>query len=136
MSARLTARNLARPAVSRLILSNKSTLPWMVESTPAILLARAQAVADRLAEQLKLPDFTEILVTQSARPTSADGQYQIVPEEALPPWFHLELIAERRFGTKLARISRLVAIDLPPDFQPSNAPPSAGEVAQPEHPSK
>ena len=126
----------ARPAVSRLIVSNKSTLPWMVDSTPAILIQRAQAVADRLAEQLKLPDFTEILVTQSARPTSADGQYQIVPEEKLPPWFHLELLAERRFGTKLARISRLVAIDLPPDFQPSNAPPSAAEVPQPEHPSK
>ena len=126
----------ARPAVSRLIISNKSTLPWMVESTPAILIQRAQAVADRLAEQLKLPDFNEILITQSARPTSADGQYQIVPEEALPPWFHLELLAEHRFGTKLARISRLVAIDLPPGFQPSNAPPSAAEVAQPEHPTR
>jgi hypothetical protein len=125
----------ARPG-TRLILSNKSTLPWMIESTPAILLGRAQAVADRLAEQLKLPDFSEILVTQSARPTSADGQYQIVPEEALPPWFHLELLAEHRFGTKLARISRVVAIDLPANFQPSNAPPSAAEVAQPEHPSK
>ena len=126
----------ARPKVTRLILSNKSTLPWMVESTPAILLGRALPVADRLAEQLHQPDFNEILVTQSARPTSADGQYQIVPEEALPSWFHLELLAERRFGTKLARISRLVAIDLPLNFQPSNAPPAAGEVAQPEHPSK
>lgn len=125
----------ARPG-TRLILSNKSTLPWMIESTPAILLGRAQAVADRLAEQLKLPDFGEILVTQSARPTSADGQYEIVPEEALPKWIHLELLAEHRFGTKLARISRIVAIDLPANFQPSSAPPSAVEVAQPEHPSK
>jgi hypothetical protein len=127
----------ARPKVSRLILSNKSTLPWMVESTPAILLARALPVADRLAEHLHQPDFNEILVTQSARPTSVDGQYQLVPEETLPPWFHLELLAERRFGTKLARISRLVAIDLPPSFQPSNAPPvAAGAAAQPEHPIK
>ncbi len=125
----------ARPPVSRLILSNKSTLPWMIEATPAILLNRAPAVADRIAEHLHLPDFNEILVTQSARPTSADGQYQIVPEEALPPWFHLELLAERRFGTKLARISRLVAIDLPADFKPSNAPPSSASAAsQPEHP--
>ncbi len=127
----------ARPNVSRLILSNKSTLPWMVRSTPAILLARALPVADRLAEHLHQPDFNEILVTQSARPASADGQYELVPEEALPPWFHLELLAERRFGTKLARISRLVAIDLPANFQPSNAPPvAAGEAAQPEHPVK
>jgi hypothetical protein len=127
----------ARPAVSRLILSNKSTLPWMVQSTPAILLARAMPVADRLAEHLHQPDFNEILVTQSARPTSVDGQYELVPEEVLPPWFHLELLAEHRFGTKLARISRLVAIDLPPDFQPSNAVPvAAGAAAQPEQPIK
>lgn len=111
-----------RPPGTHLILSNKSTLPWMITSTPAILIERARAVADRLAEHLRLPDFNEILVTQSLRPTSADGGYQLVPEEALPDWIHLELLAERRFGTKLARVSRVVAIDLPADFKPSSPP--------------
>ena len=124
----------SRPPGPHLILSNKSTLPWMITRTPAILIDRARAVADRLAEHLQLPDFTEILVTQSMRPTSADGQYQLVPEEALPSWFHLELLAERRFGTKLARISRVVSIDLPADYKPSSPPPAGSESVRPDHP--
>lgn len=125
----------ARPGTP-LILSNKSTLPWMITATPAILIERARAVADRLAEHLQLPDFSEILVTQSMRPTSAEGGYQLVPEEALPDWIHLELLAERRFGTKLARISRIVSIDLPADFQPSTPPPVEGEAVRQPPPSK
>jgi len=123
----------SRPG-TRLILSNKSPLPWMITSTPAILIERARAVADRLAEHLHLPDFNEILVTQSMRPTSAGGGYQLVPEEALPDWIHLELIAERRFGTKLARISRVVSIDLPANFQPSTPPPVDTVVAPVDRP--
>jgi hypothetical protein len=124
----------ARQPGARLILCNKSTLPWMVATTPAILIERARAVADRLAEHLHLPDFKEILVTQSMRPSSADGQYQLVPEEALPDWIHLELLAERRFGTKLARVSRIVSIDLPADFKPSTPPPPGGEPVSVDRP--
>ena len=123
-----------RPPGTRLILSNKSPLPWMINSTPAILIERARAVADRLAEHLHLPDFNEILVTQSLRPTSADGGYQLVPEEALPDWIHLELLAERRFGTKLARVSRVVSIDLPADFKPSTPPPVEAPAAPVDRP--
>jgi len=123
----------ARPPGTRLILSNKSTLPWMITRTPAILIERARAVADRLAEHLQLPDFTEMLVTQSMRPATADGQHQLVPEEELPSWFHLELLAEHRFGTKLARISRVVSIDLPKDFKPSTPPEPASEGVLPDH---
>lgn len=126
----------SRPPGTRLILSNKSTLPWMIIATPAILLERARAVADRLEEHLHLPDFNEILVTQSMRPTSADGQYQLVPEEALPDWIHLELVAERRFGTKLARVSRVVSIDLPADFKPSTPPPPGSETGKADRPEK
>lgn len=120
-----------RPAgTTRLIITNKSTLPWLVDRTPAILIERAQAVADRLAEQLAMPDFTEILVTQGSRPTSREGDYELLPEDRLPDWFQLELLAERRFGTKLARISRLVAVRLPPDFKPSTPPPVTSGEAQ------
>lgn len=126
----------ARPHGTRLILTNKSPLPWLIENTPAILLDRAKVVADRLAEQLQMPDFSEILVTQGARPTTLDGDYQLPPEEVLPAWFHLEPVAERRFGTKLARISRLVAIDLPGDYKPSTPPPVSGEAVASARPDK
>src|SRR5205814_2023558 len=58
----------ARPAGTRLMLTNKSTLPWLINNTTAIVLDRARMVADRLAEQLRLPDFSERLVTHGARP--------------------------------------------------------------------
>jgi hypothetical protein len=119
----------ARPPGVRLIVTNKSTLPWLIRRTPSILLDRAKGVADRLADHLQMPDFSEILVTQGARPTTREGQYQVPPDEVLPPWFRLELIAERRFGTKLARISRLVAVELPGDYQPSIAPVGREAVA-------
>ncbi len=119
-----------RPAGTRLIITNKSTLPWLIDRTPAILIERSRAVADRLAEQLTMPDFSEILVTQTARPTSREGAYQLLAEEALPDWFRLELLAERRFGTKLTRISRLVAVELPADFKPSTPPPVTTGEAQ------
>lgn len=126
----------ARPPITRLIVTNKSTLPWLIDRTPAILLERARGVADRLADQLHLPDLGEILVTQGARPTSLEGHYQIPPDEVLPPWFRLEPVAEKRFGTKLARISRLVAIDLPSDYQPSSPPAVTSEAQAAPRPDK
>ncbi len=118
-----------RPAGTRLIVSNKSTLPWLIEKTPSILLERSRVVADRLALQLDMPDFQEILVTQSLRPTTREGNFEIEPGDVLPEWFKTEPLAERRFGTKLARISRLVAVNLPPDFKPSTPPPmTSGEA--------
>jgi len=126
----------ARPPGTRLVLTNKSTLPWLINRTPAIMLERARMVADRLAEQLRLPEFSEILVMQGARPGSAEGDYQIPADEVLPAWFHLEPVAERRFGTKLARISRLVAIDLPADYHASTPPPVTSEAGDPGKPAK
>lgn len=118
----------ARPSGTRLIVTNKSPLPWLINRVPAILLDRSRTVADRLADHLHLPDFSEILVTQGARPTTRAGDYQIPPDEILPEWFHLEPVAERRFGTKLARISRLVSIDLPRDYKPSTSPAAKSEA--------
>jgi hypothetical protein len=122
------------PAGRRLILTNKSTLPWLLEKTPAILLGRAVLMADRVADQLHDSNFTEILVFQSLRPASADGGFDLVPEERLPAWFRLEPLAERRFGTKVDRVSRLVTVDLPPDFRPQTAPGKAGPSDAGEHP--
>ena len=108
----------ARPYGERLILTNKSTLPWLLQKTPAILLNRARLVADRLRYQLDEPTFREILVTQELRPTTVEGEHQIVSDDFLPATYHLELLAEKRFGTKIARISRLVAVDVDPAASP------------------
>jgi len=104
----------ARPPGPRLVITNKSTLPWLLFKTPSILVGRARLVADRVQYNLQESQFTEILVMQSFRPTTGDGDHAMVPEDKLPPGFELEILAERRFGTKLTRISRLVGVDLPP----------------------
>ena len=104
----------ALPPGNRIIIANKTTLYWLLDKTPSILIGRARLVPDRLAYQLQAHDFTEILVLQGARPTSVDGNFEIVPADRLPPGFRVELMAEKRFGTKLARISRLIAVDVPP----------------------
>lgn len=101
----------ARPPGNRIVITNKSTLPWLLEKTPSILINRARAVADRLQYQLREHTFSEILVIQTLRPTTAEGDHQLLADEKLPPGFHLELLVEKRFGTKLTRISRLMAID-------------------------
>ncbi len=103
----------ALPPGERLIITNKSTLPWLLVKTPSILIGRSRIVGDRLNHQLEQDTFREILVMQSLRPTSREGDHQLVPEELLGPGFELELVTEKRFGTKIARISRLVAVHLP-----------------------
>lgn len=111
----------ALPPGERLVISNKSTLPWLLVKTPSILLGRTRLVGDRLKYQLERGTFREILVLQSLRPTSVDGDHELLPEDRLPPGFEVELLVEKRFGTKFTRISRLVAIQLPDDAPKSVA---------------
>lgn len=99
------------PSGQRIIISNKSTLPWLLEKKPSILIGRARMVADRLSYQLHDSTFREILVLQVARPSTPEGDFEIVPEDRLPAEFQLELIVEKRFGSRQARISRLVAVN-------------------------
>jgi Dolichyl-phosphate-mannose-protein mannosyltransferase len=103
----------ARPAGNRLVISNTSTIPWLLVKTPSILIGRTFAVADRLKYQLELNGFSEILVFQSYRPTTVEGDHELVPEDRLPPGCQLEFLMEKRFGTKIVRASRLVGVVLP-----------------------
>jgi hypothetical protein len=105
------------PPLNRLVLTNKTSLVWLLEKTPSILLHRAMLLEDRLVYQLTQPMFDEILVSQSLRPTSVDGFHEVVLEERLPDRFELEVVKERRFGTRIARISRLVAIGPKPEME-------------------
>ena len=103
------------PPRERLIITNKSTLPWLLQKTPSILVGRAGLVADRLRFQLSAGTFKEILVMQSFRPVSRDGPHRMLSEDVLPEGFGLEPIAEHRFGTKITRISRLTTVPRPDD---------------------
>jgi hypothetical protein len=103
----------ALPRGERLIITNTSTMPWLLVKMPAILLSRTRLVADRLQYQLEQHAFREILVFQSMRPTTINGDHELVPEDRLPPGFELELMAEKRFGTKIVHVSRLVSVTLP-----------------------
>lgn len=110
----------SRPASGqRFVITNKSTLPWLLDKTPSILVGRARDVQDRLAWQMTEGIFRDVYVTQTWRPTTPDGDHEMLTEDRLPPTFHLEPVAERRFGTRLTRISRVVAIDAPPPATPA-----------------
>ncbi len=104
----------SRPRGERLIISNTSTIPWLLEKIPSILISRAHGVADRLKHQLEQRTFAEILVFQSFRPTTREGDHEMIPEDRLPPGYELELLTEKRFGTKIVHVSRLVNVKLSP----------------------
>lgn len=99
----------------RLIITNKSALPWMLCRKPAIAIELARTRVSALRRQLDQREFKEILVFQGLRPASPEGEYVLNPTDRLPDWFVLEPLAERRFGARLCRVSRLVAINAPPD---------------------
>jgi hypothetical protein len=70
-------------------------------------------MAERLQYNLQAGTFQEVLVMQTFRPTTAEGDHQLSLADQLPDTFTLEFLAERRFGTRITRISRLVAVELP-----------------------
>jgi hypothetical protein len=94
----------------RLILTNKSALPWVLCRIPAIAIEQARHRVEALRYQLDNHTFREVLVMQKYRPTGAAGDYELDPADRLPDWFVLEPVAEKRFGTRLDRVSRLVEI--------------------------
>ena len=104
----------SRPASGqRFVITNKSTLPWLLEKTPSVLVGRARMVQDRLAYQMAEGIFRDVYVTQTWRPTTPEGEHEMLPDDRLPPAFHLQPIAERRFGTRITRISRVLAVEPP-----------------------
>lgn len=114
-----------------LVITNRSTLPWLIEKKPSILISRARLVADRLRHQLAESNFSRIVVLQTLQPGSIEGDHMVIPEEQLPG-FHLTLLAQRRFGSKLVCISQLVSID-DSALPPRPAPAAAAATSNPAH---
>lgn len=100
-----------RGPADRIILSNKSCLPWILHRIPSLLLDHARGRAPQLQFQITERNYHEILVMQRLEPVSPAGGFQVRPDDVLPPGFHLETLAEKRFGATRGRISRLVAVD-------------------------
>ncbi len=104
----------ARPPGDRLILTGRSALVWYAEHIAAIPLGRASVRAAAVKFHLEQHTFSEVLVIQDYRPVGPEGGFQLDPNNHLPDAYVLEPLVERRFGAHMARISRVIAINLPP----------------------
>jgi hypothetical protein len=98
---------------SLLFISNKSTIPFVLWRIPTVINGQGRQRGPQIAFHLAAGTFKEVIVAQALRPTEAGGRLGVATEDILPPEFRLEPIAEKRFGARWARLSRLVAIDPP-----------------------
>ncbi len=110
------------PPKTRLVLTSRSALPWLLEEQPALPIFRVPQAADRIRKSLEAGDLEEVLVIQSldAGP-SGQGSLEVVPEDRLPEAFSLVPLAERKFGPRITRISRVAGFSLrqeSPDMAP------------------
>ena len=97
-----------------LFISNTSTIPWVLWRIPSLIIGVARQRGDQLRYHMAQGTFHEVLVAQALRPTTPEGKFGVDPDDVLPDNFRLELLAEKRFGGRMARLSRLVAVDPEP----------------------
>ncbi len=96
-----------------LLISNKSTIPYLLWQIPCVLNSVGRQRGPQIKYHLHEATFREVIVAQGLRPTSERGAMGVDPADVMPAEFHLEVIAEKRFGARWARLSRVVAIDDP-----------------------
>jgi hypothetical protein len=101
---------LKRRDPSLLFITNKSTIPFVLWRIPAVINGQGRQRGPQIAFHLKQGTFREVIVGQSLRPTSAAGELGVAPEDEMPPEWKLETIAEKRFGARWSRLSRVVEI--------------------------
>ncbi len=97
--------------VSRLMLTDKTTLGWLMKELPTLSLVDAGTRADAIQFHLDHGTFKEVLVTQRYRPVNPEGEvFQVDPRDVISDRFVLEPVVERMVGARLVRISRVVEI--------------------------
>lgn len=101
-----------------LMVTNKSTIPFVLWRISAINPPIARLRQADIAWHMRERTFREVLVSQALRPTTIEGKLGIDPEDLLPDSYHLETVAEKRFGARWIRISRVVRIDATPQTPP------------------
>ncbi len=94
-----------------LFVSNKSTIPFILWHDEVLLNSVAAIKGDDIRYHMGQETFKEVIVSQAIRPMTDDGRMGVDPNDELPATFHLEKIAEKRFGGRLDRLSRVVSID-------------------------
>jgi hypothetical protein len=99
---------------TRLVITSKATMPFLLKRIPALNTSAARSRASQLDWHLRQGTFHEVLVAQVLRPTSADGDIVIDPDDVLPENFHLEPITRKRFGGRWVQLSRLVGVTVEP----------------------
>ena len=97
-----------------LFISNKSTIPFILWHDEVLLNNVAAIKGDDIRYHMGQDTFKEVIVSQAIRPITDDGRMGVDPDDVLPPTFHLQAIAEKRFGGRLDRLSRVVSIDPAP----------------------
>jgi len=109
-----TAVSRMGPA-SRLILTDKTTLGWLMKGVPALAISDAGIRAEQIQFHLDHGTFDEVLVTQRLRPNGPEGGFQVDPRDVISDRFILEPIWERMQGARLVRISKVVSIEPAPE---------------------
>lgn len=104
----------ALPPARRLVITNKSSLYWVAREMPSVQIPRARWRAEQVKFHLDHHTFDEVVVCQGYRAAGPDNGFQIDPLDRLPESFVLEPIVERRWGGRIARLSRVVEIRLAP----------------------
>ena len=97
-----------------LMISNKSTIPFILWHIETIISAVGAQKGEDIRYHMGQDTFKEVLVAQALRPSDANGDMGVDPDDLMPPSYHLETIAEKRFGARLDRVSRIVSIDPEP----------------------
>lgn len=113
-----------------LFISNKSTIPWVLWEIPSIINGVARLRPSQIRWHMEQHTFKEVIVAQALRPTTPDGKFGIDPDDVMPAGYHLQTIAEKRFGGRMARLSRLVSID--PDVDSPKETPAGRKVVHTE----
>jgi hypothetical protein len=92
------------------LITSKATMPFLLEKIPALNTSIARNRGPEIAWHMRHGTFREVLVSQVIRPSSAKGELIVDPDDELPDSFRLATLAEKRFGARWIRISRLVEI--------------------------
>jgi 4-amino-4-deoxy-L-arabinose transferase-like glycosyltransferase len=95
-----------------LLITQKATLPFVLKRIPTVNTGTAKSRGAEIAWHMRQGTFHDVFISQVVRPSSAEGDLQVDPDDVLPDAFHLQLLEQKRFGGRWIRISRVVEIEV------------------------
>jgi hypothetical protein len=105
-----------------LFITNKSTIPFVLWRVPTIINGVGRQRGEQIRYHLREGTFDEVIISQALRPTTINGDMGVDPDDVMPSNYRLETVAEKRFGGRWVRLSRLVGIDPAPAAEPTASP--------------